>query len=353
MVPQNQVIASSLSQSSRRAFFASSRTLTSASACRLKPYQQLHPVPLTPFAMGALSLDQRLICQTLSGNGSHEAIEPGQCVVLNIAFVQTEGKFINIAAKMFGARMVIDTDEAALENRENALNSVGGHVVSNIFASAMVDSIMAEARVANARICASFVGMQGRSDLDMLMNSGLNCFLICALDRRCDRSAAALAHPKNGRLADCSATRLELLVFVLVSLDPADIGFVDFDNAAKLLEVTAAGFAKPVQKEPCRLLRDPDFLGKLHARNALARCHKQIHRVNPLMQGHVRALEYRSGAHREIFFALVTTIEAFLARGNALAKATYRAAWALWPKATFNVNARRLLIREFLEQFEG
>jgi hypothetical protein len=306
-------------------------------------------MPLTPSVMEALSLDQRLICQTLPSDACNEAIEPSQCVVLDISFVQSEGKFIDVAAKMLWASMVIDADQTALENRENALNSVGSHVVSNILASAVVDGIMAETRVANAIICASFVGMQGRSDFDVLMNSGLNSFLICALDRRCNRSAAALAHPQNGRLADRAATSFELLVFVLVSFDPADISFVDFYNAAKLLEVTAAGFAKPMQKEPCRLLRDPDFLGELQARNTLARRNKQIHRVNPLMQGHVRALEYRSSAHREIFFALVTTIEAFLARGNALAKATYRAVRALWPKPTFNVNARSLLIWEFLE----
>ena len=61
----------------------------------------------------------------------------------------------------------------------------------------MIDSIMAEAKVANARICASFVGMQSRSDFDVLMNSGLNCFLICALDRRCDRSTARSRIPER------------------------------------------------------------------------------------------------------------------------------------------------------------
>ena len=127
---------------------------------------------------------------------------------------------------MFRAGVVIDADQAAFENRENALNSIGGHVVSNIFARAMVDSIMAKAIVAiSPPICAFFVCMQGRSDFDVLVNSGLNCFLICVLDRRCDSSTAALSHPKNGRLADCAATSLELLVFVLIRLDTANYKF--------------------------------------------------------------------------------------------------------------------------------
>jgi hypothetical protein len=154
------------------------RTSSLASACRPEPYRQLHQAPLALSLMVALSLDQRLICQTLASDAVHETIEPSERVVFNIAFVQSEGKFINVAAQMLLARMVIDAVQAAFENCENAFNSVGGHVVPNIFASAMVDSIMAEARLANARICASFVCMQGRSYFDVLMNSGLNCFLV-------------------------------------------------------------------------------------------------------------------------------------------------------------------------------
>jgi hypothetical protein len=337
----------------RVVFFDVSQASTLASAYRSEPYRQLRQAPLAPFVMEALSLDQCLVRQTLSGNASHEAVEPGQCVVLNIAFVQSEGKFINVATKMLWTRMVVDTNDAALENRENALNSVGGHVVSNILASAMVDSIMVEARVADASICASLVGMQYRSGFDVLMNNGLDCFLICALDRHCNSSTAALAHPKNGRLADRTATGLEFFVFVLVSLDSTDIGFIDFDNAAKLLEVTAAGFAKPMQKEPGRLLRDPDFFGKLKARNTLARRNKQIHRVNPLVQWNMGALEYRSGANGEILLALIATIEAALAFCDTLAKSTYRAARTIQPKPSFKVDPRGLLIREHLEQFEG
>jgi hypothetical protein len=185
---------------------------------------------------------------------------------------------------MFLAGVVMDADQAALENRENALNSVGGHVVSNILASAMVDSIMAEAKIANARICASFVGMQGRSDFDVLMDSGLNCFFICALDRRYDRSTAAFAHPKNGRLADCAATSLELLVFVLIGFDPADETLIDFDDPAKLLEVWAARFPDAMQHEPSRCLPNADLFRQLQAGDALARREKQVHCVNPFAQ---------------------------------------------------------------------
>ena len=84
----------------------------------------------------------------------------------------------------------------------------------------MIDSIMIKAKVGDARICTSFVCMDGRSDFDILMNSVLNVSL-SVLDRHCDRSTAALAHPKNGRLADCAATSFEFLFScLLASLPP-------------------------------------------------------------------------------------------------------------------------------------
>src|SRR5580704_3799681 len=97
-----------LSQFLRPAFCVSSRTSSLALAYRPAPYQRLRPAPLTPSVTGALSLDQCLICQALPRNACHEAIKPSQCMVLNITFVQSEGKFVNVAAKMLGASMMID-----------------------------------------------------------------------------------------------------------------------------------------------------------------------------------------------------------------------------------------------------
>jgi hypothetical protein len=71
------------------------------------------------------------------------------------------------------------------------------------------------------------------------------------------------------------------------------------------------------------------------------------------MQRDVRALENSPGAHREVFFALVTTIEAILARRDPFTKAAYRAFWAFRPKILFQIDARRLLVWKHLEQFEG
>src|ERR1700730_8941369 len=342
-----------LLQFSGRAFCASLLVSTSALAYRPAPYRRLHPAPLTPSVTGALSFYQRLICQTLSGNASHEAIEPSERVVLNIAFVQAEGKFINIAAKMLLARMMIDADKPALENRENAFDTVCSNIVAGELSSFVIDRCMVESQHIEALICASFIRVNCGTGFDLPNDCSLHRTLVTASDGLGDNPAAALAHSQDRSLADRATPGITPLRGMFIFFEAANICFVDFDNATQFLKVGTARLAKPMQKEPGRLLRDPDFLGELQARNALARRHKQIHRINPLVQGHMRALEYRSGADREILFALITAIEAFFACRNSLAKTADRAMRTLWPKPTFNVNARRLFVREFFEQFEG
>ena len=54
-----------------------------------------------------------------------------------------------------------------------------------------------------------------------------------------------------------------------------------------------------MQDEPSRLLRNPDFLRQLQAGNALAGRDQQIHRVNPLVQRDMAALENGSRPHRK------------------------------------------------------
>ena len=79
----------------------------SALADRRALRRQWRPVLL---AVSVLSLDQRLVGQPLASNAVHETVEARQGVVLDVAFVQPEGKFIDVAAKVFLAGVVIDAD---------------------------------------------------------------------------------------------------------------------------------------------------------------------------------------------------------------------------------------------------
>src|SRR5215212_8345917 len=106
--------------------------------------------------------------------------------------------------------------------------------------------------------------------------------------------------------------RLQFLAFVFVCFFAPDVSLVDFDDAPQLVKFIATSLAEPTENEPCGFLSDTDLLRKLHGGDALARRDDEVHRVNPLVQRNVRALEDRAGADGEIRLALVAAIEAAL-----------------------------------------
>src|SRR3954447_11141965 len=240
---------------------------TSVSGGSAAPYRRSLPPPSAASGFSAdPSCDQRLVCQPLAGCSGDEAVQPGQCVQLDVAFVQPERELVNVAAQMLRAGMMIDAENAALHDREDALDAVGCHVAAHELSSAVIDRLVIEEQPGEATVSGELVSVQSRANLDALVDCPVNGFLIGVGDRLCLYLATvAFAHPENGRLADRAAPRVQLFLLVLVGLDPADIGFVYFDDAGQLLEFGPARLTQPMQQKPCRLLRDPDFLRQLQA----------------------------------------------------------------------------------------
>src|SRR5439155_22685127 len=100
----------------------------------------------------------------------------------------------------------------------------------------------------------------GRTGFNGLHDLVFDCLRVCAGDRHGNSASATLPHSKDGCLAYGAASRLEFLIVVFICFLPADIGFINFDDASKLLKVGTTSFPEPVQNEPSRLLRDADFL---------------------------------------------------------------------------------------------
>ena len=314
----------SLLRSSRvlqTAFFASLPTSILASAYMPRRRPRWHRVPSAHSrAVSILSLNERLVREPLSGGAVNEAVEPHQGVVLDVALIKPKRKFVNVAVQMFRAGVMIDANQAALQDGEDAFDAIGRHFVANIFVRTVIDGFVVLPSVSDADICAVFVSMQRRSSLDVRVDFRLNRPPVGSVECHRYRAPPALAHSKNGRFSNSSAPRIQFLAFMLIRLLAANIGFVNLNYALKFFEFRTARFAKAVQNEPRRFLRNADFLRKLHGRNTLAGRHKQVHRVNPLMKRNVRPLENRAGANREVLFALIAAIEALLADRDALAK---------------------------------
>jgi hypothetical protein len=199
---------------SRQFSYVSSRPLSLASAYRPRRYPLLRPAPSVR-SLASLSLNERLVCEPLSRRPVHKAFEPRQGMVLDVAFVQPERKFVNVAVQMLRAGVMIDADQPALQDGKDAFDAVRRHVFANIFATTVIDGVVDKADFPDTRVRAAFVGMQGRSDLNMPVNSGLDRFFIRCLDRHGDRATAALTHTKHRHLADWTAPGLEFFGLML------------------------------------------------------------------------------------------------------------------------------------------
>src|ERR1700688_5022605 len=149
----------------------SSRASSLASADRRAPRQPSRPISSE---VSAFSCNQVRIGQPLASGRADKAFQSRECVMLHVAFIQPEGELVNITAQMFFASMMVDADQPALENRENAFNAVCCHVIACKLAFTMIDGFVIEKHAADARIGAGFVGMQGRADFHMPMNFGLD-----------------------------------------------------------------------------------------------------------------------------------------------------------------------------------
>src|ERR1700688_4777362 len=299
--------------------------------------------------------DEGFVGKSLPGNRSHEAIEPFHRVTRHVAVIAAERKFIDVGAKVFWAGVVIDADQAPLHDSENGLDTVRCHAVADVFAVAVIDGVVVKKQSADTSVRKMLVSVQRRSDFDVLNDGIGDCPGVgrIDLDRFGAPTFAALFQSKHRRLADRAATQIQLLVLVFVCLDTTDIGFVDFDNALQFGQVIAAGFAKPVQNKPRRLLRDADFLAELQARNSFPRCDQKVHRVDPLVQRNVAALEYGARAHGKILPALVAPVEAALAGRQTVAKATNRAGRTIRPKPPLKVCAGRFNVRKHGKKLES
>lgn len=179
-------------------------------------------------------------------------------MVPHVAFVQPEGKFIDVAGKMLLAGVVINSDQAALKNGEHGLNRVSRHAVLNVFALAVIDRRVIEKQSAHSGVGQMLIGMQCRSDFDILHNHVLDRLRIGSLDLEAlgATAFAAFLHAEYGGLAASAAADVQLFGFVLVRLDTAHVGFVDFDNALQLGHIAAASLSNAVQHKPCGTLAD-------------------------------------------------------------------------------------------------
>lgn len=93
-------------------------------------------------SLESLSCGQPRVCEADTGRCCDEALQPGHCVNLHIAIVQTEGELIHIAAQMLCAGMMVDAVDTTLHDGPDALHAVCGDALTGILTRAVIDNLV-------------------------------------------------------------------------------------------------------------------------------------------------------------------------------------------------------------------
>ena len=176
--------------------------------------------PLSDPTPQVFSCREPLVGYPLARNCRNETVEPVECVPLNTARVQAEGKFVNVASKVLAAGLVIDAVHPALHYRPDTLNAVRVDVPTHVHAVSVIDRRVAKVLVGNPAVTSVIVRHNLRLRKDVSLNHGVDRRAVVAVDRLRCSSPATFAHSDNRHLSNGSASLVQFLVFVLVRLQP-------------------------------------------------------------------------------------------------------------------------------------
>ena len=234
--------------------------------------------------------------------------------------------------------------------------NASNEAVFGIFAFAVVDGAVIEPKAIQPFVSLSLIRADQRSGLDVGMDGPMQRPVVRRVDNHSPRLSSALTEAQNSNLAHATASGIQFLVRVLIGFLASNEAFIDFNHAAEpviLARLPGASLTETPKHEPCCFLGDADLFRHLHRTNPLPRCDNQVHRVNPFVERHMRPLENRCRANREIQLALVAAVEANpLASGDPLASDAGRAYRAIRPQQSLKVNPRGFLIRDECKQLK-
>src|SRR6266446_2786732 len=272
-----------------------------------------------------------------------------------LSVIVAELKFCDVERHIFGTHLVERAHHAALEDRPEALDCLCVNCTDDVLPFGMVNS---RVRIFLVKFLVP-LPLIGAEQADFVRNSFADKFTECVsadvLDNAGDHVALALHSADNGRFAGTDAARstaLATLVLVFVLRQSTDESFVNFDNAAKLVNVLHQRDADFVTHHPCSFQRtETHITPKLARADAfLGRQHEMNH-AEPVSQRLIRVLKDRARNVREAITALWGALVALPMPGVALqfggfGSATARAMDAFGPSFANKVSAASILIRE-------
>src|ERR1700722_3465139 len=201
---------------------------------------------------------------------------------------------------MFGADLMIRTNDRPLKQAPDALNGVSVNIATHPLFGAVVNGLMCCVGVGNTKVTGSFIGHQAFGlGINSLCHERMKHFstgLLAAIHAKPDLSAAFYGSEYH-RLSFETAT-------AHVTLLAAAIGLVKLDGPSKGLRVDFQhGLSDAVAEIPCGLIADSQHALELIGRNAFLRLDHHVGSKEPLCKGQMRVMEDRTGSYGELIAA--------------------------------------------------
>lgn len=211
-----------------------------------------------------------------------------------LTVVMPELKFGDVRRQIFAADLVIGADNATLEDAPEAFNRVGMDRADNVVAAALADDpvrqIATKQPIARMLIGAEQANLVRNS----LMHKAVQSCGIRVVDNPQHHVSLAADSADHRRFTGANAARSAVaLVLMLVRRFAAHIGFVNLDNAAKLIEILFdQRRANAMAHIPSGLVRaETEMTVDLPRAHALFAGEHQVNDLKPHAQVNVRILE--------------------------------------------------------------
>ena len=173
-------------------------------------------------------------------------------MAFRLTVILSELKLGNVQMQILPADHMKRSDNAALQDRPEALNRISVNCTDNVLANGMVDRLMIEPMLEPQVAGISIRAKQANAIRYRFANESLKRLSIGVLNDASDDVALVLDRADNCRLASVSSPpRATFLVPMSVLLVSADVGFIDLDNPAQLLraQLKSLGPGEPPDSE--------------------------------------------------------------------------------------------------------
>jgi hypothetical protein len=277
------------------------------------------------------------------------------------AIAVAELKLRDVQRQIFATYSVVASHDTALNQRLEALNRIGVNRADYVLSGPMVYGTV---RIFAAKMVIDLISVSAKQ-ADFFGNGFLHEFIDRrAVDTQHDARndiAFALHGTDDGRfvLVVAATSRATTLVPVAVFILAADIGFVHFNDAAKLIDVLDKCGSDFVAHEPGGFVGTKAHIAHdLQGTHALFGSQHQMRDFKPVAQRLICVLENCSGDMREPITGIGGALIALptprpVRQLVRIDRAAARAPDAIGPAASYEVSAASFFIRKHVIELGG